>query len=175
VIGFRWRSLGRDLVLGVASSFLLGTLLLIGVFAVIFLLHGTNGFANLGSVFVGNADFSFPLPAWMAVVSAVAFPLLNPLVEELHYRGYTQPRLVTALHSLPAGLLLTAVGFGLQHIVFAVTVSSALAYAAGFFLWGLGAGIIYHRQGRLVPLIIAHFISNLSFGVIPLLMITQGR
>jgi membrane protease YdiL (CAAX protease family) len=97
------------------------------------------------------------------------------LVEELHYRGYTQPRLVTALHSLPSGIVLTAIGFGLQHVVFAVTLSSALAYAAGFFLWGLGAGFIFQRQRRLVPLIIAHFISNLSFGVIPLLMITQGN
>jgi membrane protease YdiL (CAAX protease family) len=110
----------------------------------------------------------------MAVVSAVAFPLLNPLVEELHYRGYTQPRLVAASHSIPTGIFLTAIGFGLQHVVFAVTVSSALAYAAGFFLWGLGAGFIFHRQHRLVPLIVAHFISNLSFGVIPLLMISQG-
>lgn len=174
MIGFQWHFLVRDLIMGVIWSLLLGALLLSGVFAVIFLLHGANGFANLESVFVGNADFSFSLPVWMAVVSAVAFPLLNPLVEELHYRGYTQPRLVTALRSLPAGIVLTAIGFGLQHVVFAVTISSALAYAAGFFLWGLGAGLIFHRQRRLVPLIIAHFISNLSFGVIPLLMISQG-
>lgn len=174
-IGFHWHLLGRDLVMGVAVSFLLGALLLTGVFAVIFLLHGTNGFANLEAVFVGNADFSFSLPVWLAVVSAVAFPLLNPVVEELHYRGYTQIRLVTASHSIPVGIVLTAIGFGLQHVVFAVTLSSALTYAAGFFLWGLGAGFLYHRQGRLVPLIIAHFISNLSFGIVPLLMISQGR
>jgi membrane protease YdiL (CAAX protease family) len=59
-------------------------------------------------------------------------------------------------------------------MVFAVTLSSALAYATGFFLWGLGAGFMFQRQGRLFPLIIAHFISNLSFGVIPLLMIAQS-
>jgi membrane protease YdiL (CAAX protease family) len=138
-------------------------------------LYGARGFADLERVFVGNADFSFALPSWLAVISAVAFPLLNPLVEELHYRGYTQTRLVHALHSLPAGIVLTAVGFGLQHVVFAVTLPSALAYAAGFFLWGLGAGFIYQRQGRLVPLIIAHFISNLSFGVIPLIMLSRGN
>jgi membrane protease YdiL (CAAX protease family) len=173
-IGFHRDLLGRDILLGFALSILLGGLLLIGVFAAIFLLHGKDAFAGLQSVFVGDADFSFSIPVWMAVVSAVAFPLLNPLVEELHYRGYTQPRLVTAFRSFPAGIVLTAIGFGLQHVVFAVTLSSALAYAAGFFLWGLGAGFIYHRQGRLVPLIIAHFISNLSFGVIPLFMIAQG-
>ena len=174
MIGFRRHLLVRDLITGVAWSVLLGGLMLSGVFAVVFLLHGANGFANLESVFIGNANFSFPLPVWMAVVSAVAFPLLNPLVEELHYRGYTQPRLIESAHSLSGGIFITAVGFGLQHVVFAVTLSSALAYAAGFFLWGLGAGFIFHRQGRLVPLIVAHFISNLSFGVIPLLMISRG-
>jgi CAAX protease family protein len=174
MIGFRWNLLGRDILLGVAWSLLLGGLLLIGVFGIVFLLYGANGFANLETVFVGNADFSFSLPSWLALVSAVAFPLLNPVVEELNYRGYTQPRLIAALQNIPSGMLLTALGFGLQHVVFAVTLSSALAYANGFFLWGLGAGFLYQRQGRLVPLIIAHFISNLSFGVIPLLMITQG-
>lgn len=78
MIGFHRHLLVRDLVTGIAWSVLLGGLLLSGVFAVIFLLHGTNGFANLESVFIGNANFSFPLPVWMAVVSAVAFPLLNP-------------------------------------------------------------------------------------------------
>jgi membrane protease YdiL (CAAX protease family) len=171
VIGFHWRLLGRDIVMGIVLSLLLGGLLLSGVFGIVFLLYGANGFANLETVFVGEADFSFSLPSWLALVSAVAFPLLNPVVEELHYRGYTQPRLIAALQNIPAGVLLTAVGFGLQHVIFAVTISSALAYAAGFFLWGLGAGLLYQRQGQLVPLIIAHFISNLSFGVVPLLII----
>ena len=67
---------------------------------------------------------------------------------------------------------LTTAGFGLQHLVFAVTIPSALAYVIGFFLWGLGAGFIAHRQGQLVPLIIAHFMSNLSFGIIPLFFVT---
>ena len=163
---------GDYLVMGIAWSFLLGGLLPIGVFGVVFLLYGANGFATLETVFVGDADFSFSLPSWLALVSAVAFPLLNPVVEELHYRGYTQPRLIAALQNTSAGVLLTAVGFGLQHMIFALTISSARAYAAGFFLWGLGAGLIAYRQKRLFPLIIAHFISNLSFGVIPLLMIT---
>jgi hypothetical protein len=133
-IGFHWHLLVRDLATGVVLSLVLGALLLSGVFVVILLLYGANRFANLESVFVGNADFSFPLPVWMAVVSAVAFPLLNPLVEELHYRSYTQPRLVNASQSLFAETGITAAGFGLQHAVFAVTFSFALAYAAGFFL-----------------------------------------
>ncbi len=174
MIGFRWRLALRDIILGLVWSLLLGGLLLIGIFSVVFLLYGSAGFADMQAVFVGNANYSFKLPAWLAFVSAVAFPLLNPLVEELQYRGYAQPRLISASGNLWIGILMTAMGFGLQHVVYAVTLSSALAYATGFFLWGLGAGLLYQRQGRLAPLIIAHFISNLSFGIIPLLMISQG-
>jgi membrane protease YdiL (CAAX protease family) len=72
------------------------------------------------------------------------------------------------------GILVAALGFGLQHIVFAMTLASALAYVVGFFLWGLGAGYLAFRHGRLAPLVVAHFISNLSFGIIPLLLIQEG-
>jgi hypothetical protein len=46
--------------------------------------------------------------------------------------------------------------------------------AVGFLLWGVGAGIIVDRQKRLMPIIIAHFMSNLPFGLIPLLFILGG-
>jgi hypothetical protein len=72
-------------------------------------------------------------------------------------------------------MLIAALGFGLQHVAFALTLSAALAYAAGFLLWGLGAGLIARRQGRLAPLVVAHFISNLSFGIIPLVIILGGN
>ena len=173
-IGFQARFLVRDILQGLGWSLLLGGLLLVAIFAVVFLWSGSLGPSAFQDVFVGGANFSFTLPAWLALVSAVAFPLLNPPVEELQYRGYAQPGLIAASGSVWTGILATALGFGLQHIVFAVTLASALAYAAGFFLWGLGAGLIAQRQGRLVPLIVAHFISNLSFGIIPLLLIATG-
>ena len=47
-------------------------------------------------------------------------------------RGVAVPRLIAASGSLWPGLLLTAAGFGLQHLVFSVTIPSALAYAHGF-------------------------------------------
>lgn len=103
--------------------------------------------------------------------SRIAFPLLNPLVEELQYRGYAQPGLVARMGSPWPGILITALGFGLQHVVFAVTLPAALAYSAGFFLWGIGAGWIAQRQKRLAQVIVAHFISNLSFGIIPLFFV----
>jgi len=173
-VGFSAQRLLRDLGWGLLWSFLLGALLLAGIFAVMLAIYGGSAFESFEEMFVGEADFSIELPAWLALVSAVAFPLLNPLVEELQYRGYAQPRLIAASGSTWAGILITSAGFGLQHMSFAVTLQAVLAYAVGFFLWGLGAGFIAHRHGRLVPLIFAHFISNLSFGVIPLIFVLGG-
>lgn len=174
MIGLRRRWWAADLGWGLLWSLLLGAALLAGVFAVVLLWQGPAGATDFERVFVGEADFSFTLPVWLAVISAVAFPLLNPVVEELQYRGYAQTRLAAASGRVGAGIWLSALGFGLQHVVFAVTLTSAAAYAAGFFLWGLGAGVIAHRQGRLFPLIVAHFVSNLSFGIIPLIIILTG-
>ncbi|PWA11211.1 hypothetical protein DCC39_09565 [Pueribacillus theae] len=49
--------------------------------------------------------------------------------------------------------------------------SGAIIYAVPFFFWGLGAGIIYHKQRRLMPLIVAHYFTNLIFGIFPLLFL----
>jgi uncharacterized protein len=174
MIGFRKGLLIRDILWGLLWSLALGALLMAGIFSVVLVLYGFEGLANLEGVFVGKADFSFDLPAWLAVISGIAFPLFNPLVEELQYRGYALTRLQAVTGSPWLGILITAVGFGVQHVVFAVTFSSALAYTVGFFLWGLGAGYIALRQRRLVALIVAHFISNLSFGIIPLILIARG-
>ena len=107
-------------------------------------------------------------------MSATVFPVLNAPMEELQYRGYSQSGLIAAWQRPWAGIVVTAIGFGLQHIVFSLTATAALAYAVGFFLWGLGAGVIARRQQRLAPLIIAHFLSNLSFGIVPLIFVLQA-
>jgi membrane protease YdiL (CAAX protease family) len=36
-----------------------------------------------------------------------------------------------------------------------------IVYGVAFFVWGAVGGIIYAKQGRLMPLIIAHAIVNL--------------
>lgn len=108
------------------------------------------------------------------MIAGVIFPLLNAPVEELQYRGYAQSRTIAATRSVWIGINLPALGFGLQHIAFGFTLYAGIMYSAGCYLWGIGAGIIAHRQGRLLPLIFAHFISNLSFGIIPMYFILRG-
>jgi membrane protease YdiL (CAAX protease family) len=177
IAGFERRRFLRDLGGGVLWSLALGALLYGGVFATLFAIQRVSGL-SFQQVYMGDADFTFETGQWLTViyviVAAVAFPILNPPVEELHYRGYAQPRLMAASGSVWLGICVPAVGFGLQHVPFAYTLSATPAFAVGFFLWGLGAGIIAYRQKRLAPLIIAHFISNLSFGVVPLFFILRG-
>ena len=61
--------------------------------------------------------------------------------------------------------------FGAQHTLLAPTTSGMLVYAAAFTCWGLGAGLIYRRQGRLLPVMFAHLYTNLMFAVFPLLIL----
>ena len=38
-----------------------------------------------------------------------------------------------------------------------------------FFAWGIAAGILGYKQKRLAPMVIAHWIVNVAFGVGPML------
>jgi membrane protease YdiL (CAAX protease family) len=178
MVGFQRRQFLRDLAGGVLWSMVLFALLAGGVFAVLFAIQRISGFP-FEQIYLGDvADSSFEPPQWimvsMAIIAGVFFPFLNPLVEELQYRGYAQSRLVAASGSVWLGIGIPAVGFGLQHVAFAYTLSATLAFAVGFFLWGIGAGVIAYRQKKLAPLIIAHFISNLPFGLVPLFFMLRG-
>ena len=51
--------------------------------------------------------------------------------------------------------------YALQHVFYAPTPDAVVVFVAAFFVWGLGAGIIAHRQGRLLPIIVAHGLVNL--------------
>jgi membrane protease YdiL (CAAX protease family) len=149
-----------------------------GAFATAFTIQSIAGL-TFDQIFMGDTEFSFiVLPQWLtviyAIIAGVVFPILNAPVEELQYRGYSQSRLIAASRSIWLGILITALGFGLQHMAFGFTLSAAVMYFVAFFIWGLGAGIIAYRQQRLLPLIIAHFISNLSFGIFPLFFMLGG-
>ena len=130
-------------------------------------------------VYLRDMDFSINnLPQWLkafyAMIAGVIFPLLNAPVEELQYRGYAQSRLIAATRSVWIGIILPAIGYGIQYIAYGFTLCAGIMYSAGCFLWGIGAGTIAHRHGQLLPLIFAHFISNLSFGIIPMYFILRG-
>jgi uncharacterized protein len=159
LIGFRREHLRRDVLFGMLWFFVLLVPLYAGIVLTALVAYcGPEAFERFQYIFASGASFEVPL--WMVAWGAFVFPLVNAPVEEMHYRGYAQARLV-ALGGRPLiGVLIPALGFGLQHMAFAPTLQGATFYAVGFFLWGLGAGIIYHKQKRLMPMILAHFPSN---------------
>jgi membrane protease YdiL (CAAX protease family) len=178
MVGYQRGRILRDVVEGVLWSIVLFALMIGGAFATAFTIQSIAGL-TFDQIFMGDTEFSFiVLPQWLtviyAIIAGVVFPILNAPVEELQYRGYSQSRLIAASRSIWLGILITALGFGLQHMAFGFTLSAAVMYFVAFFIWGLGAGIIAYRQQRLLPLIIAHFISNLSFGIFPLFFMLGG-
>jgi|SRR5690625_81174 len=115
------------------------------------------------------------LPLWFAWLSAVAivllFPVTNAPAEELTYRGHAQTQLRRSGWPLWAAISVPSLAFGLQHIMLAATVAGMLVYAVAFTLWGAGAGLIYSRTRRLMPVVIAHLLTNLFTAAAPLIIL----
>ncbi len=169
MIGFRPESISRDLGLGFLWSFGLYALMTVGMMLTALIVLLTTGKTLADQFSPVSTTMPVLWPAWLTVLDAITFPLVNPLTEELNYRGYAQPRLVSSTGSVRAGILITSLGFGLQHMGFAFTPYAMPAFVAGFFLWGIGAGALVHRQKRLMIVLVAHFITNAAFGLVPLM------
>ncbi|MEO8511908.1 MAG: CPBP family intramembrane glutamic endopeptidase [Chloroflexota bacterium] len=181
LIGFdRSRAL-PDLAWGVALLILLNVPFIVAIVVGAVLLGGVAGGGDFGTamsaVFAGPlADASIVpgVPTWVAIVAAILFPLVNPIVEEMHYRGYVQPRLEALSGSGRFAIGVMAIGFGLQHMTYALSIPGTLVYAAAFLVWGIGAGIVYARMRRLTSLIVVHFVINASTAVVPLIFLLVG-
>jgi len=177
------RRIWPDIAWGLALLIVLNVPFIVTIMAVAFLVGGPMGGQDFGTamsnVFAGplaDAGVRPGLPAWIGVVSAVLFPLVNPIIEEMHYRGYVQPRLeaLTGRGAVAIGVM--ALGFGLQHVTYALSVPGIAVYGAAFLVWGIGAGIVYARMRRLTSLIVAHFVINASTATVPLIfLLTAGN
>jgi membrane protease YdiL (CAAX protease family) len=143
------------------------------------LLFGPNGMLDaFERVFAPDPTLQLEWPFWFALssalVTAVLFPLTNAPAEELVYRAHAQGELLAAGRSRFTAVLLPAVAFGLQHLLLAPSAAGMLVYGIAFLGWGLGAGLIYLRQRRLMPLVLAHFYTNAMFSVAPLVLVLVG-
>ena len=96
--------------------------------------------------------------------------LANAPIEEIIYRGWLQTGL-THRYGVVVAIIVQGLLFGLQHTMFAIDVRGMVVYGFAFFAWGVTAGIIVHKQRRLAPMVIAHWIVNLAFGVGPTLAV----
>jgi membrane protease YdiL (CAAX protease family) len=183
LIAFDRRRIWPDIAWGLALLIVLNVPFIVTIMAVAFLVGGPMGGQDFGAamsnVFAGplaDAGVRPGLPAWIGVVSAVLFPLVNPIIEEMHYRGYVQPRLEALTGSGAVAIGVMALGFGLQHVTYALSVPGIAVYGAAFLVWGIGAGIVYARMRRLTSLIVAHFVINASTATVPLIfLLTAGN
>ena len=98
-----------------------------------------------------------------SIFSAIVF-LANAPIEEIIYRGWLQNGLMQR-HGTMIAIAVQGLLFGLQHTMFAVDVRGMVVYGFMFFAWGITAGIIVYKQKRLAPMVIAHWIVNVAFGV----------
>lgn len=173
LLGFDSARLGKDILWGLLWLMVLYVPFAAAIIGTMFLLYGGAAFTSFETAFVpadGYPILSQGMAVVLAVVVVLTFAPLNAPTEELVYRGYAQGGIRRALGSRSLAVVIPAIGFGLQHIFFAATAPAMLVFAVAFFVWGVGSGIIYLKQGRLMPLIICHFIVNL-FTSLPALII----
>lgn len=178
IVGFRRETAGKDVLFGLLWVFVLYLPFFAAVNGTMFILYGQDYLHHFENVFLGaEAEFPDRPPALLRFAAAVSliFPFLNAPIEEIMYRGYAQPAIMRRTKRAWYGIVIPSAGFALQHVMLAGTLQGALVFAAAFFVWGIGSGLIYHKQRRLFPLIVSHFIVNLAFSAIPIVFLVLGQ
>lgn len=177
--GFEAARLGRDALQGLAWQVALFLPFLVAVNLVMLALFGPGGmWGAYEAVFAPDPALQAEWAPWFswttALITALLFPLSNAPAEELTYRGYAQGRLLASGRPAWLAVMLPAALFGVQHLLLAPSAAGMLVYGAAFLCWGAGAGLIYLRGRRLMPLIFAHLYTNGIFALAPLLFLTLG-
>lgn len=101
-------------------------------------------------------------PPWLLLIAALAtvpFLLTNAPAEELVYRGYGLTGVIPWI-GRPLGTALVSVLFGAQHALFAASATGAVIYFVAFSVWGIMSAYAVRREGRLFPIVLAHFFVN---------------
>ena len=169
-LGFEGRRLGRDIAWGFLWLFVSYIPLVIALMVAMYLMFGADMFSYFEQVFAKPVpqlpDGVLPV---MSIFGALVF-LVNAPIEEIVYRGWLQKGLA-GRSGVTIAILVQGLMFGLQHMMFAGDVRGMVIYAFMFLAWGVTAGVIVHHQRRLAPMVIAHWIVNIIFGVGPMLAI----
>lgn len=111
------------------------------------------------------------VPLWIALITLAVMPVTVALAEELAYRGYAQSAL-TARWGRWSAVLTMALFFGLQHVPLSLeSPQAALARFITTALAGVMFGLLVWWLRRLTPLIAAHWLLNVLFLGLPLVML----
>lgn len=179
-MGIRRRRIGRDILWGLLWLSVLNVPFVLAVAGTVFALYRGDAPWAFSTIFFDPAASVQMEPTALLVISLLAvvpFMMINAPTEELVFRGYgldgIGPRWGGAVATLITSLL-----FGAEHILFAATVPGMLVYFIAFTIWGLCAAIIVRKQGRLFPVVIAHWIVNILMSspaiVFPILGLAGG-
>ena len=112
------------------------------------------------------------LPMWAGLLCFAVMPLTIALAEEGLYRGYLQPRIGVRFGAGMA-LVVPALAFSLQHLGFALSSpEAAVAKLVTTLIAGLFFGALMMAWKRTMPTVIAHWMLDLLFLGLPILMMT---
>lgn len=177
-MGVQRGRIARDIGWGLLWLIVLNVPFMFAVSGTVFLMYGAQAPEAFATIFVDTGTMVPLHPVALlviAVISVIPFMVLNAPVEELVFRGYGMTGIQHKLGRAGA-IIATSLLFGAQHIFFAATVPGMVVYFVAFTVWGLAAAMIVTRQGRLFPVIIAHWIINIMLSapaiVLPILILT---
>ncbi|HET8780201.1 MAG TPA: CPBP family intramembrane glutamic endopeptidase [Agromyces sp.] len=174
LIDFSWRRLGTDILWGLLWLTVLWIPFALAVVGVGFAMYGPDVFTRFETLFYDPTyvpTFERPILTPLAIVTVVTFAPLNAPTEELVFRGYSQGGLFRRGWPAAWAILVPAVIFAAQHVFYAATPGAVPIYLVAFLVWGIGSGIIVRWQGRLMPIIVAHFLVNLMTSAPALLIL----
>jgi len=149
---------GRDVFLGIGYFLLFSPGFFVGGFVAQRLFYGSG--LN-PSAFIMHAH---ALPLWATLYSLIVFWPINSVVEEMTYQGYVLPRLEALTGRTWIAFAAVAFWFTAQHCVlgFVPDWRSNLCRFVGFLPGVVIVIAIYVRTRRLAPLIVGHWIIDLS-------------
>jgi membrane protease YdiL (CAAX protease family) len=150
---------GHDLFLGIGYFLLFSPGFFIGGFLAQRIFYGPAGVSPSGFILHAHA-----LPLWATVYSLTVFWIINSVVEEMTYQGYILPRLEALTGRTWIAFAAVAFWFTAQHCVlgFVPDVRSNLCRFFGFLPGVVIVIAIYVRTRRLAPIIVGHWIIDLS-------------
>lgn len=165
LLGFERRRVLKDFLWGLLWLGVLYIPFSGAIMLVAWVQHGAEMFVRMETMFVDPSAIPTLTPlAWsvLGIVGALTFAPVNAPVEEMIYRGYAQGNLARRWPAVLA-IVVPSILFALQHVWYAPTPDAIVSFVCAFFVWGIGSGLIYQRQRRLMPLVFAHGLVNLFF------------
>lgn len=166
-LGVRLGRISKDIVWGVLWVFATYIPFVVALTGAVFLFYGSDAPAAFETIFTPTPEETGFPPAIMLVVALIViipFIAINAITEELAYRGFVTTALAPRF-GLVGAYAVSTLFFGLQHIFFATSPLAVPIFFIAFTVWGAVAAIIVHRQNRLLPITIAHWVTNFVMSV----------